>query len=347
MSLESTTAQPSAIELFRERHSDWIQARVDAGDVLYRIPSGRFFAQSLALFVLSDADKEAEAELVNVCNGHGVIGVYENQLISHPLFADPLPMISADAFDMSGLGWNERDVFKLSSALMSTKVPHHRMRASLGRLMVHARFRLAADQLRRQWWELSNRLRPPLPLHRPAQLPVAIRRAVETPTYRKASVEVAEFWQAFDAFLDKWELTGMATWELPMPCGPLDNLALPVSTVAGAYNFVSRYPWHYPLLDSDDAGETMMDSHRQRAKLYGVKDGMHWESYAHMASILHWESVLGKRYPKSQRVHKFVGSLIQLLADMIGLSTERVEKLRKDARALQSGRKKQLGSRSQ
>jgi hypothetical protein len=207
-----------------------------------------------------------------------------------------------------------------------------RLPAAVGRLLSRPDFLQAQDRLRVQWLRLPLAKRPPLPLDTLRQTP-----ASKAPGgwQQERHDGVVEFWRAFIEFCDQWQLNGMATWDLPDPCAPQWPR---VSLAQDDRDDEARIstPWHFPLLRSDSLGEAATAIYERSVKRRGVDDHGSWETYALFLPLVHWERVLRSRYLEQQK-RGFVREMEFLLANLLDVSRDRVQVLRKRIAALRAG----------
>jgi hypothetical protein len=156
---------------------------------------------------------------------------------------------------------------------------------------------------------------------------------------------MAEFVAEFDGFCDDWHLTGLVTWDLPEVRGPHWAPELAPDDMRRRGGLSVTTPWHFPVICEDGLGRLLEDEHRRQAAERGVDDEESWQTYAGLLELYHWESVFRKRYPRHQCVRGFVTEMNSALSDILDLSTDRVQKLRKTLHALQSGKLRSLRGR--
>lgn len=158
----------------------------------------------------------------------------------------------------------------------------------------------------------------------------------------EASEPIAQFGRALTDFCNRWQLQGLATWDLPIPDGPKwSTLATPPELSKQGIS-VTQTPFHFPLQASDDLEKVAEDNHHRASSRRGVDDHAMWETYAHFLPLAHWQAVFTSRYSKPKRSKGFMLQMEGVIAAIIGVSDERVKRLRRHYNALKSGRKTSL-----
>jgi hypothetical protein len=101
-------------------------------------------------------------------------------------------------------------------------------------------------------------------------------------------------------------------------------------------------PWHFPALDSDGLGDIAMERIRAERQRHGIDDERAWRQYGQLFRLDFWEQILRGRYANRPRPRDFVSRVERALADLLEVSLERVERLRKLHHALKAGRRRSL-----
>jgi hypothetical protein len=144
---------------------------------------------------------------------------------------------------------------------------------------------------------------------------------------------VAVFLAAADAFLRKWSLVGLATWELPDPVGPHFPAILPQLGTAVDHAVVHIVlPAHYALQGSDALLAEIREHQRALAADQGIGDPIgsmsHHEAYGRMFEVAFWENILRRRF-QDLRLKGFVLLLEKAIASHLGITVPQVQKHRK------------------
>jgi hypothetical protein len=325
-------------QVFFNKHEAWARAHTDAGGILLCLPPTQL-RSSLALFLLNDAASGAETDFVNLCQRHAAIGWRQDGPLKYRWLSDPLPLPPADAMaPFLELGWTQDHINAITQSDTSHENVLRRWQASAGRLVSSHQFLKARDQVRQAWASLPLEDRPPLPLRSPS----AVAKLLADPKPNRIRGKQARFWKSFGEFCRSWQIAGMSTWELPEPDGPKWPQLAARSAESNAVQIHS--PWHYPVHRGDAIGEIAVQWHAQDAANRGVDDHGSWETYALLLPLAHWESVLVNRYPK-QRVRAFKTKMEPVIAAILEISDDRLQKLRKTLKALQAGRASSLRGR--
>ena len=319
-------------QCFLNTNGYWFAATQAEGRLVYCLHP-RHLDACLRLFELDAAAEIAERKFVTLCDQHDAIGVSNGQFIRYPLLR---PLLAWPGnFDLSPflkLGWTPSDIACMRNLTDPTLKINRRLRAAAGRLVSSPKFLEAASNIRNHWEKLPIQIRPFVPIARSFKSPSAGELDL-----KPAPQPLADFTAAFDRFCDEWHLLGIATWDLPNVRGPqwVPELAPKDLRERGVLSVET--PWHFPVLGEDGLGPLLQDEHRRQAAEHGAEDEQSWETYESMLDIYFWQHVLRGRYPRQQLVRPFVTAMVAVLSDILGLSVERVQRLRKWLGALQSG----------
>jgi hypothetical protein len=323
---------------FHRDHPTWVGNHVDDDGVLYCLPP-QHHTQAASLFKLDKESERAEAEFCILCRRHSAIGFCQEWPIKYEWLV-PLPSLPTDNLDdFLKLGWSQEDVDYLRGNPDPTADIRRRTQAAIGRLISRPAFHRDLQSLREVCRSLPEVERPSFPIQQTCQLRPQLPEGYD---WTAAPDHVKKFYEQFDAFCDYWNLTGMATWSLPVPRGPWWTPELaPIAMRKRGGGYVET-PWHYPAQARDGLGPLLMDEHRRQAAEHEVDDWESWGKYAEFLPLEHWDRVLRNRYPKEAMVHAFSTHLDALLSEIVGLSVDRVGKLHGWQAALRSGRLKSL-----
>ena len=314
---------------FQETHCLWVQEVQRPDGVLFSLPPSEVDG-ALRLFRWDAKCELAERELAALCDRHRAIGVVDEGFVDYPWLRPPLPMPQVDLLESMDLNWPQEVMDAVCNLKEPTNSLNARMRSSLGRLISMPRFGTEADALRVAWLQLPDQSRPPLPIRRSARsskLPVKMEWSSADPS------ELRDFVSEFDHFCDGWQIAGMATWHLPIPSelNLVPGLGSQTGETRGALGF--RVPLHFPLQAEDGVGSQVLETHQRLATEVGIEDLGSWQSYATMFEIHHWEYVLRHRYCREIQKRAFVQNVEFFLAELLGISRERVRVLRTRLRA--------------
>jgi hypothetical protein len=220
-------------------------------------------------------------------------------------------------------GW-ERGNIKWCNA---NPLPHERLlrrwTAAAGRLLSRNDFLAERDAVRTRWLRIPLSESPHLPLQPPLQVP----RGIDRNEWRLSLVlaDQQQFWHEFRLFCDRWQISEMTTWDLPLPQGPRwSGLTLG----AGTEGKVELHtPWHFPFQKSDNQGDVVLAMHAEQCRSHGVDDHESWETHEKLLHVAHWQTVCANRYPTEKKVKGFSEKMNYLLAEVLRCSEERAKKL--------------------
>ncbi len=199
---------------------------------------------------LTAAAVEWEAGFTDRCAAHRLAGAWAGRpFASATLYASPLRPFSPA--EITRLGWPPEVVRSLPALTRAHDDARERLDGVAGRLMTEPAFLADRDALRSGWRRLGDADRPPLPVAR-----LAVSAGSPAGGTRPPSAAAAAFAAAVAAFLDRWGLVRLATWDLPEPQGPAapsgwrppDRLAPP----PGVHLYV---PLAYPVPAADLLGQ--------------------------------------------------------------------------------------------
>lgn len=327
-------------DAFDARHGAWL-GRVPGGP-LYCLPEpaiARLAQPHLGRTALLDeAAARAERDLLGLCLRHCAVGYAGPRPISYPYLTPPLPPPGPDL--LAVMGWTAARGMAAAVGAATAGRASARLKGYAGWLSTEPAFLEAAAALARRWEDLPESARPDLPLQRatPALAPSGIDPGPP------ATDPVGAFAADFAAFCDRWGLTGMATWDLPTPQGPLLPALLPAGSPAlpdrGVHLFL---PVHYPLMGDDELLADILRQQRAEADRLGLDASVaglpHHIAYAQILDVVHLERTIAGRYAADRRPRGFVGSLIEAIAEAMGQSVDHVRRLRKAISACRRGRR--------
>ncbi|MDG3008385.1 hypothetical protein [Paludisphaera mucosa] len=299
---------------FREDHASWLEG-LPRGEPVYRLP--KVLIDTLwAAKHIDDAAQAAELALGRLCARASAAGFHHDGTpVAYPFLApgsaEPAARPSVRSRDSTA------DGRRLGDADL-------RLKACAARLVTDPAFVRDFEAQRARWAALPEDARPRFPIRRDGLDPGPPGPG-------------AAFATAFAGFCDRWALAGAATWDLPVPLGPVVSGAPPASTAPrprGVYAFI---PIHHDLDGDARLPRELRRAHRAQALASGLADAAAGPpgraGMARMFEILHWERVASARYRTARRTSGFVADLVRGLAGSLRLSEGRVRKWRKAASA--------------
>jgi hypothetical protein len=149
-----------------------------------------------------------------------------------------------------------------------------------------------------------------------------------------------------EAFLDRWGLMKMATWDLPVPQGPLLPNPLPPGSSAQPAHGISLFlPLHYPLQSSEDLIRQVREFQAQAARRLGLDDSLaglpHHEAYAGIFKVVHLERSIRSRFP-GKPPWGLVGWIDNAAIKAFRREVDWVQKARKTATACRNGKRAEV-----
>lgn len=228
------------------------------------------------------------------------------------LFPTPVPS-KIDEKRLQAAGMDASYVEELANLLQGEHLTDIRDRAlgAIGGLLCHAGFRAETQTLRTLWRNIPAYARPRLPLGR-IHVPVTNDEATDPLT----SSLIGEFRARFLAFLDRWQLMEMSTWDFPNPLEfhPVDPRYDP--NLRPATSVITSVSGLIPLNKSDRRISAPVSArHREfRRELNLEILENKWESYAQLARLRRLEMALQSRV----RAHPSMSWPIPGLASLLG-----------------------------
>jgi len=151
----------------------------------------------------------------------------------------------------------------------------------------------------------------------------------------------ARFHEALDGLCGKWFLAGLATWDLPLPQGPLESLpAALVARLRGPDAIVDHFPLFFDIPSDIDLREQVRDRQAIDGQLQGIS-GFPVTNTSPRAGRLSEFTNLVRLWLIEHAVQQRCGSprgivtrVVELVADVFGVSTDRVRQLHRRCRSL-------------
>jgi hypothetical protein len=323
---------------FRSDFPGWPPAE-DLDEPLYRLPRevidrlGRAHDRSAAL--LSAQDARAERAFADLCRTHHATGCWRGWPVSYRFLNDPLP--APDKGLSRKAGWTPAQFLESKRLARETEDASLRLKGYAGWLLTEPAFLDETRRLSDRWRGLPEPQRPLFPLGRTVQFPTTLSQTELTP-------EADAFAADVPAFLDRWGLTRLATWELPEPQGPLlPNLLSPEAPALPRHGVHLVLPLHHPLQGDDGLLRRVLDLQRRYAREQGLDDSLaglpHYKAYAGMFDVLHLERTIRSRLRADHPRRGIVGRMEEAIAAVLGGSLDQVRKFRKAIAACRRGRR--------
>ncbi len=140
--------------------------------------------------------------------------------------------------------------------------------------------------------------------------------------------------EALHVLCGRWSLTGLATWDLPLPQGPLESLpAALVARLRGPDAIVDHTPMFFDIPSDWDLREQVRDRQAIDGQLQGIS-GFPVTNTSPRAGRLSEFANLSRLWLIEHAVQQRCGSprgivtrLIEIVADIFGVSTDRLWQL--------------------
>jgi hypothetical protein len=275
--------------------------------------------------VIDKPAAEAEHDFATMCQKARAVGFWYGAPVRYP-YLSPRPSATTALAMLSQFSPSEKSHFREASR--KGDAIHARLAGVAGWLCVDPDYLEEVRSLKTQWHQLPPDEQPSFPLMRPMPLPAKIRKG---PTTGEAATS---FIEELRRFLDKWQLTHLASWDLPCPQGPLLPNPLPPGSCAipsqGIQNIV---PSHFHLQGNDDLERTIVQQQQESMAENGIAIGFgvggHHEAYWQILQVRHIETTVSRRYGNARRGSGLVVSMEVAIAAALSCSVPHVQRLRK------------------
>jgi hypothetical protein len=270
----------------------------------------------------------AESTFTTFCEQTGSVGWWSGLPVQFTVLDAVRARIPAEV--LARLGWARYETI-IHALLGRCDRIRERLRGIVGWLLTEPTFLQELAEVRCLFEKLPLGERPWFPLGR---LLVAHEDTPEVP--------LCAFGDALGQLLDRWELVGLASWDLPIPQGPLMPNMLPTDALAQPRGGVQLHvPTGFPLEGDDNLhAQIVQAQHREamRAELDESRAGTPRSVvYGRMFQLIHLERAVRSRFDTAPA--GLVGRIETAATDVLGLSLERVQRLRKIVSACRRGRR--------
>lgn len=316
-------------------HSDWVMARHRAGTV-YCLPDPAIAALTidnrLTKPPLDAGQAAAERAFTALCDDFHAVGVHHGLFVTGTQLNERPAGLDQDllAYAKQHWGWTDANVRAIEAAFPKAATASDRVKGYVGWLLTEPAFLAEAAGVRDAWEQLPAAQRPAFPLHRPLPAPRARAAGIK----RRQVPAVQDFGTRLVAFLDKWALTQMATWDLPVAQGPMvPNLLPPTSPAFPRHGIHITLPVYYPLTGDDDLLTEVLRLQQQAAREVGIGSSAaglpHHQAYAQLVDVLHLERAIRSRFPGLKPPRGLASRVVAAAVACLGLSEDHVTRYRK------------------
>ena len=331
---------PTDLTGFRTANRGWLEAHEGSGPV-YRLPRQTIVSLTRPPErrppLLAETDCEVEMAFTQLCDASRAIGYWQSEFIMAWYWVRPDPLPSATELRQLGLNWTRAQILQAQQLIDRTDSIAERIKGYAGWLVTDVTFIQARDDLASRWHALPPKERP-YPIQRSVQIDVAPEES------RQTDRRLAAFQDDMNAFLDLWGLTGMLTWDLPGPQGPMLPANLPANAPAmPRHGLHLVLPVHYPLTATDDLLSQIRQQQVALARELGIDTSMaglpHYEVYGQMLEVDFLERTIRSRYDRPGRRRGLVTVKEHSIAETLEISMSQVQRLRKGISACRRGRR--------
>jgi hypothetical protein len=321
---------------FAERHGDWLQ-RLPPDEPLYALTPALIEhlkrGDDDRPAVLDRDAAEAEHALLEICQQSNAVGSWKGIPISYPLLSPPPNPFLSDELKQE-LKWTPRQQIGYSKCIRRMERSELRLKGYAGWLLTEPAFLEARESLKAAWHKLPESQRPSFPLERPVHLPQLPPHVVP------AQHRLAQFAQELEAFLNRWGLIALATWDLPTPQGPMVPLTLPLAAPAWPRHGIFLYiPLHYPLTGGNDRLlDQVLELQRSKVQELGIDTSSaglpHYQIYGKLLELIHLEKAVVQRYGQPPGL---ITVLEEALATSLDVGVNHIQRLRKGVARCRKG----------
>jgi hypothetical protein len=295
--------------------------------------------------LLGPEEAEAERAFLAACLAYApdTVGVWDGRPVQYPLFRKTESLRISEQL-MRQMKWDEYVPIKsvnsgLEKLAEKADAVRRQQLGYAGAVTFDADYQAERTRLMGRWRSLSVPLPWPLWANTHDREPMVEAPGVgATPAL---PADVAGFLDEAGAFLRKWQLACLVTWDLPLPQGPLESIPLGLARhLLGPGQIVNAYPTWYDIPSVTNVRDEIRDQQRFAAEQAGVgtehplthlspRDG---RASTPEAAFRMWfiESAVRGRYGARPGV---TARLDSAFAAMFGVTTERVRQVRKHYRA--------------
>lgn len=286
---------------------------------------------------LSAGVAQAERAFTTLCATHQATGSWREQPIRCPYLTAPIPR--PDRSQLQAMMLTPAQQLSVQRLVQVSEETTLRLKGYVGWLLTEPTFRDCLQQLSQNWQTLADEQRPLFPLGRINRFPASL--GSET-----ISEQIVVFQQDLRAFLDRWGLTQLASWDLPEPQGPFLPNPLPSGSPALPSHGVHLVlPLHYPLQGDDHLLQQIFEFQRQAAQELGMDESLaglpHFRAYASIFDVLHLERTIRSRLDCNPPPG-FVILLEQTISTTMHCSLANVQKCRKAIKVCQRGQRSRV-----
>ena len=227
--------------------------------------------------VITKEEADAEHAFRQCCQtfSTSTVGVWGGAPVRYELLASPpIPSISDET--MHALGWDryirpEAARTALTAVMDKADGARHQRLAYAGWLTFNADYRTEREALRARWFALKEKS-PSWPLSASVgDQPATPVVAGSIDPALRLSADVATFVKDVTAFLRKWRLVSLATWDLPQPQGPLEGIPLGLAErLLGSDSIGTFYPPYFDTPSGQDLRTELRAQQRQSGKSAGI-----------------------------------------------------------------------------
>lgn len=291
--------------------------------------------------LLSEDDVATEMAFGEACAkfGTSTVGVYNGRPIQFSLLGSPPPPMSTSVL-MEQLGWDRillraAGVSDLQRAHEQTDQARHRLLGFAGYLTFDKQYQLEKRPLQERWAALD--VQPLFPFRanihdQPPSFALGARRQGT-----RLPETTSTFLDDLGAFLRKWQLIELTTWDLPWPQGPLGSIPVDLARrLLGPTQNVSTLPAYYEVPSSVDVREETRMQQQMAAEHHGLQGkfpvkGLVGRDQGHRTAEAAFRLWLVEKTVRDRYGNLWGGTATLLLAfgEVLKCSEERVKQIRK------------------
>ncbi|MFI4852620.1 MAG: hypothetical protein ACIAZJ_26210 [Gimesia chilikensis] len=324
--LQNGSRKDEDLRNFLKSCSGWFEQRCRESDIVCALPEFENYDWA-SLLQLTNEEREIEKRFSGLCGQQDLFGVNKNrQRIESTLLSRSKSSFDRkDILDMMPEDWSDKKVDRNYEALqvLDENSIWARRTATAGMMICKPAFLEERDELKEMWERLPSTEQPSFPLNRSPVFPAEFLQSLGT-HFSDSSVysqELEQFTRKYDRFCDNWCLMRMISWDLPDPMGPSND----------------KIPWPFPAHRSDGITDSLIVKSTGIAEEHGFDDQGSWDSYCSIMKIDHWERTINVRYADRPKPRGVTTRLISILSELLGISFDRVKRIRRWKKKLVNG----------
>jgi hypothetical protein len=289
--------------------------------------------------IITEEEAKVEHTFRDLCQtfSTSMVGVWQGE----PVHYTPLLPLHITATALGQLGVVEQtnvDKILAAVAAQSEEVEEERRQqlAYAGKLTFDPQYRRERDDLRTIWETLDPKPQFPLGLS-PSEQKIPLPAQGSQGSQSEQTDDAVAFRDRTTHFLRRWELSSLATWDLPVPQTPTGPISLALAqALFGPDHHFNFFPNYYGIPSSRNIRQEIRETQEEAGKAMGINAELplidlsaragHGSESENAFRLWVIESAAIQRF--SGR-HGLATRLIEAFANQLGCLVDRVNRIRK------------------